>query len=340
MIVGQRVLTLEEFRKRELRDLPQATGELSSLLQDIALAAKRVSAEVSKAGLLDILGETGEHNIQGESVQKLDRFAHKQFEMALQRGISCAGLASEEAEQFIAFDESLSNQSKYVCVIDPLDGSSNIDVNISIGTVFGIYRRLSTKGTPCRADDFLQPGNKQVAAGYIMYGASTMFVYATRRGLNGFTLDHSIGEFVLSHPAIQCPSDGLYYSVNHSNFFQFDKPVKRYITHCQQQKNANRPVQRYVGSLVADVHRSLIKGGIYMYPATAQHPAGKLRLVYECNPFAFMMEMAGGRATNGRQRILDIQPARLHERSPLFIGSAKMIKELEDCLYESKDSDQ
>lgn len=334
MPINRNILTLEEFRKQEVRSLPDATGELSNLLRDIALAAKRVNVEVSKAGLVDILGETGDHNIQDEAVQQLDAFANYQFMAVLQRGISCAGIASEEIEDFVSFDEPLSNQSKYVCVFDPLDGSSNIDVNVTIGTIFGIYKRVSEKGKPCILEDFLQPGHQQVAAGYIIYGSSTMMVYATRRGVNGFTLDPSMGEFTLSHPNIECPASGKYYSVNHGNYFRFDKKVRRYITNCQQKskENGGPYTQRYVASMVADLHRNLIKGGIFLYPGTLDKPNGKLRLVYECNPFAFIMEVAGGKATNGEQDILDILPGSLHQRSPLYIGSANMMGELEECL--------
>ncbi|MEP7376053.1 MAG: class 1 fructose-bisphosphatase [Chitinophagaceae bacterium] len=334
MPINRNILTLEEFRKQEVRSLPNATGELSNLLRDIALAAKRVNAEVNKAGLVDILGETGNSNIHGEEVQQLDSFANLQFMAVLQRGISCAGIASEEMEDFEAFDEQLSNQSKYVCVFDPLDGSSNIDVNVSIGTIFSIYRRISEPGYPCVLGDFLQPGHQQVAAGYIIYGSSTMLVYATRRGVNGFTLDPGMGEFTLSHPNIHCPKSGKYYSVNHGSYFRFDKRVRNYIINCQQKtKEAGGPyTQRYVGSMVADMHRNLIKGGIFLYPATFDRPDGKLRLVYECNPFAFILEVAGGKATNGEQRILDIQPKSLHQRSSVYIGSANMMDELEEFL--------
>lgn len=334
MPINRNILTLEEFRKQEVRSLPHATGELSNLLRDIALAAKRVHAEVNKAGLVDILGETGDLNIQDEAVQQLDFFANYQFMAVLQRGISCAGIASEEMEDFISFDEQLSNQSKYVAVFDPLDGSSNIDVNVTIGTIFGIYKRVSEIGKPCILEDFLQPGLQQVAAGYIIYGSSTMLVYATRRGVNGFTLDPSMGEFTLSHPNIKCPPDGKYYSVNHGNFFRFEKKVRNYITACQKKtkQNGGPYAQRYVASMVADLHRNLIKGGIFLYPDTLDKPNGKLRLVYECNPFAFILDIAGGKATDGERNILEIQPDSLHQRSPLFIGSANMMDELEECL--------
>jgi fructose-1,6-bisphosphatase I len=333
-IVNRKVVTLDEFTIQQLRDFPNATGELSGLLRNIGLAAKRVNNEVNKAGLVDILGDAGAVNVQGEEVKKLDLFANNQFIRVLQQGISCAGIASEELDDFVAFDDEISNNSKYVCMFDPLDGSGNIDVNISIGTIFGVYRRVSPKGKPATKEDFLQPGKNQVAAGYIVYGSSTMFVYATRRGVNGFTLDPSIGEYCMSHPQIKCPASGQIYSVNHGQFFQFNKGVQQYIDACQK-KNATTGgpySQRYTGSMVSDVHRNLLKGGIFMYPGTAEKPTGKLRLMYECNPFAFIAEVAGGKATDGKQRILDIQPGELHQRSPLFIGSKDMMEELEGFL--------
>ncbi len=329
--VNRKVVTLDEFTIQQLRDFPNATGELSGLLRNIGLAAKRVNTEVNKAGLVDILGDAGSVNVQGEEVKKLDLFANNQFIRVLQHGISCAGIASEELDDFVAFDDEISNHSKYVCMFDPLDGSGNIDVNISIGTIFGVYRRVSPKGKPATKEDFLQPGKSQVAAGYIVYGSSTMFVYATRRGVNGFTLDPSIGEYCMSHPQIKCPLAGKIYSVNHGQFFQFNKGVQQYIDACQR-KDASTGgpyAQRYTGSMVSDVHRNLLKGGIFMYPGTADRPLGKLRLMYECNPFAFIAEVAGGKATDGKQRILDIQPADLHQRSPLFIGSKEMMEEVD-----------
>ena len=330
--VNRTISTLDEFTIQQLREFPHATGELSGLLRDVGLAAKRVNVEVNKAGLVDILGDAGAVNVQGEDVKKLDVFANNQFMGVLQHGISCAGIGSEELDDYIAFDDPVSNNSKYVCLFDPLDGSGNIDVNVSIGTIFSVYRRVTGKGVPASQEDFLQPGKNQVAAGYIVYGSSTMFVYATRRGVNGFTLDPSIGEFCLSHPNIKCPEFGKIYSVNHGNFFQYDEKVRKYINDCQKKDKSNGGpyTQRYIGSMVSDVHRNLIKGGIFMYPATMDKPNGKLRLLYECNPLAFIIEVAGGRATNGKQRILDVQPTELHQRSPLFIGSKGMMDELEN----------
>ena len=332
MVVNRKVLTLDEFTIQQFRSIPNATGELSGLLRDIGLAAKRVNVEVNKAGLVDILGDAGTINVQGEEVKKLDVFANDQFTGVLRHGISCAGIASEEIDDYVAFDDEVSKNSKYVCLYDPLDGSGNIDVNVSIGTIFSVYPRVTTKGSIVSSDDFLQPGVKQVAAGYIIYGSSTMMVYATRRGVNGFTLDQSIGEFTLSHPDIKCPDTGKIYSVNHGNFFQYDESVKKYIDLCQKKtkENGGPYTQRYIGSMVADVHRNLIKGGIFMYPETKDKPKGKLRLLYECNPLAFIIEVAGGKATNGEQRILDIRPTELHQRTPMFIGSKEMMEEFEN----------
>jgi fructose-1,6-bisphosphatase I len=334
MNVNRTVLTLDEFTIQSLRQFPHATGELSTLLRDIGLAAKRINVEVNKAGLVDILGDYGTMNVQGEEVKKLDIFANNQFMGVLQRGISCAGIASEELDDFVAFDDDVSKNSKYVCLFDPLDGSGNIDVNVSIGTIFSIYRRVSPRGTVAIREDFLQKGREQVAAGYIVYGSSTMFVYATKRGVNGFTLDPSIGEFCLSHPGIKCPESGRIYSVNHGNFFQYADGVRKYIDRCQNKTAADGGpyTQRYIGSMVADVHRNLIKGGIFMYPLTIDKPKGKLRLLYECNPFAFIVEVAGGKSTDGKQSILDVVPTELHQRSGFFVGSKIMMEELESCI--------
>jgi fructose-1,6-bisphosphatase I len=332
--INRKVLTLDEFTIQQLRNFPNATGELSSLLRDIGLAAKRVNVEVNKAGLVDILGDAGTINVQGEDVKKLDVFANNQFMGVLQHGISCAGIASEELDDYVVFDDAVSKNSKYVCLFDPLDGSGNIDVNISIGTIFSVYRRVTHKGSLANLDDFLQPGLHQVAAGYIVYGSSTMLVYGTRRGVNGFTLDPSIGEFCLSHPDVRCPEFGKTYSVNHGHFFGYAPGVRKYIDRCQHKTtdNGGPYTQRYTGSMVADVHRNLIKGGIFMYPGTTDKPNGKLRLLYECNPFAFITEVAGGKATNGQERILEIKPEALHQRSPFFVGSKGMMEELEACL--------
>lgn len=336
-MINRKIQTLDEFTIQQMRDFPHATGELASLLRDIGLASKRVNVEVNKAGLVDILGDAGAVNVQGEDVKKLDVFANNQFMGVLKHGISCAGIGSEELDDFIAFDDPVSNNSKYVCLFDPLDGSGNIDVNVSIGTIFSIFRRVTPKGTPVTREDFLQPGIQQVAAGYVVYGSSTMLVYATRRGVNGFTLDPSIGEFSLSHPGITCPDHGRIYSVNYGNINQYDEAVQQYIDACERKDRTNGGpyTQRYIGSMVADLHRNLIKGGIFMYPATRDKPKGKLRLLYECNPFAFIIEVAGGKATNGKQRILEVQPTELHQRSPLFAGSKGMMEEFETYLLKN-----
>jgi fructose-1,6-bisphosphatase I len=333
--VNRKVFTLDEFTIQQLRNIPNATGELSALLRDIGLAAKRVNVEVNKAGLVDILGDLGTTNVQGEEVKKLDVFANEQFMGVLQHGVSCAGIASEEMDTFIPFDDVISRESKYVCSFDPLDGSSNIDVNVSIGTIFGVYWRKTKSGQLAEEQDFLQAGTNLVAAGYIIYGSSTMLVYATRRGVQGFTLDPSIGEFTLSHPDMKFPETGKIYSVNHGNYYEYDEKVQAYIENCQRKNKSNGGpyTQRYIGSMVADLHRNLIKGGIFMYPGTKEKPEGKLRLMYECNPFAFIVTVAGGIAISKKgQRILDIEPKSLHERTPFFGGSKAMIEELETYL--------
>ncbi len=334
MSLNRHILTLDEFTIMQMRMYPYATGELASLLRYIGLAAKRINIEVNKAGLVDILGDFGTTNVQGEEVKKLDIYANNQFAGILKHGISCAGIGSEELDDLVIFDDEKSNKSKYVVLFDPLDGSSNIDVNVSIGTIFSVFKRISTLGEPATQADFLQKGDQQFAAGYIIYGSSTILVYATRHGVNGFTLDPAIGEFSLSHPNITCPEFGKIYSINHGNYFQFDQKVKNYIDACQHRtkENGGPYTQRYVGSMVADVHRNLIKGGIFMYPGTIEKPEGKLRLMYECNPFAYIVEKAGGKATNGEKRILEIEPTELHQRTPFFVGSAGMMDDLENYL--------
>jgi fructose-1,6-bisphosphatase I len=338
--INRQFTTLDEFTIKQYRSIPSATGELSTLLRDIGLAAKRINAEVSKAGLVDILGNAGTVNIQGEEVKKLDVYANTQMIGVLRHGISCAGIVSEEMDDMVVFDDEMSNNSKYVLMFDPLDGSANTDTNISIGTIFGVYKRITKPGTPCEIKDFLQPGSRQVAAGYIIYGSSTMFVYATRRGVNGFTLDPSIGEFCLSHPDIICQEDGNIYSINQANFFSYNKGIQDYILKCQHKNEIKNDTYtaRYTGSMVADFHRTLIKGGIFIYAGTHKKPAGKLRLMYECNPCAFIMEVAGGRSGNGKkgQRILDLQPLNFHERTPFITGSKNMVNECLDCLLSSK----
>jgi fructose-1,6-bisphosphatase I len=321
-----KVKTLGQFIIEKQSDFPYAKGELSRLLRDIGIAAKIVNREVNKAGLADILGETGGENVQGEIVKKLDVFANEQFIAALSVGGECCAIASEENEDLIPISTPMSRNAKYVVAIDPLDGSSNIDVNVSVGTIFSIYRRLSLSG-PGTVEDFLQRGTEQIAAGYVIYGSSTMMVYTTGKGVNGFTLDPSIGEFCLSHPNMKTPVTGKTYSINEGNYVHFPDGVKKYIKYCQEEDKATkRPYSsRYVGSAVADIHRNLITGGIYIYPTTASSPKGKLRLLYECNPFAFIIEQAGGKATDGFQRILELEPKSLHQRTPFFAGSSEMV---------------
>ena len=324
------IVTLDEFTIQELRNFPAATGQLSGLFREIGLAAKRINVEVNKAGLVDILGDAGLTNVQGEDVKKLDVFANNQIIKVLQHGINCGGVGSEENDDIIIFNDQLSNQGKYVVLMDPLDGSGNIDTNISIGTIFSVYRRITPKGQPVNITDFLQQGNQQVAAGYIIYGSSTILVYATKRSVNGFTLDPSIGEWCLSHPNISMPNNGKIYSVNYGNIRQYTAGVQNYIRHCEGKNatNGGPYSMRYVGSMVADIHRNLLKGGMFLYPATTTKPNGKLRLLYECNPMAFITEVAGGTATDGHMRILDKVPTQLHQRSPMFIGSNVMMAEL------------
>jgi len=330
----KKVTTLGQFIIERQKDFPFAKGELSRLLRDIGIAAKIVNREVNKAGLVDILGEHGTTNIQGEEVKKLDVFANEQFIEALSSGGETCAVASEENEEVIHIDSEISANAKYVVSVDPLDGSSNIDVNVSIGTIFSIIRRSSEPGNAINANDYLQKGTSMVAAGYIIYGSSTMLVYTTGRGVNGFTLDPSIGEFCLSHPDMRCPADGKIYSINEGNYVHFPEGVKQYIKYCQvEDESTKRPYSsRYIGSLVADFHRNMLKGGIFIYPSTAKSPNGKLRLLYECNPVAWIIEEAGGKASDGYVRILEKQPKTLHERTPLFIGSVNMVTMAEEFM--------
>ena len=310
----------------EERKYPEATGELSDLLHDLSLAAKVISLEVNKAGLVDILGFTGEENVHGEKVKKLDIFANDMMIKAMDHGGHLCVMASEEEEDIIHIPPEF-YIGKYVLLFDPLDGSSNIDANVSIGTIFSIYRRVSPEGGPGTMEDCLQPGIKQVAAGYIIYGSSTIFVYTAGNGVHGFTLDPSFGEFILSHPNIRTPKKSKIYSINEGNYLYWHPGLKKYIKWLQDEDEAtNRPYSsRYIGSMVSDIHRNLLYGGIYMYPADSRNPNGKLRLMYECNPMAFIVEQAGGRASNGKQRMLDIKPSSLHQRIPIFIGSEEDV---------------
>lgn len=326
-----KLTTLHEFIMDRQADFPFASGELSRLLSDIAVASKVVSKDVRRAGLMEnILGAEGNTNVQGEEQQKLDVIADRQFISFFKAGGEVCGIASEENDDFMAFDSEFSKKGKYVVLFDPLDGSSNIDVNVSIGTIFSIYRRKSEIGELATLEDMLQKGADQIAAGYVLYGSSTMLVYTTGKGVNGFTLDPSIGEFCLSHPDMKMPETGRIYAMNEGNINICDPGIKEYIEeYCQQTlPGAARPYSgRYIGSLVADFHRNLIKGGIYIYPDTVTDPEGKLRLLYECNPLAFIAEQAGGLATTGKERVLDIEPTRLHQRIPFFVGSKLMVEQ-------------
>ena len=325
--------TLGEFIIENQSSFRYSSGELSRLINSIRLAAKVVNYEVNKAGLVDVLGPVGDTNVQGEDQQKLDIYANEKFIQTLvNRNIVC-GIASEEEDNFISINSSDNkHQNKYVVLIDPLDGSSNIDVNVSVGTIFSIYRRITPVGTPVQLEDFLQKGSKQVAAGYIIYGTSTMLVYTTGDGVNGFTLNPAIGTFYLSHPQIKFPKEGTIYSVNEGNYIHFPQGIKNYIKYCQMEED-NRPyTSRYIGSLVSDFHRNMIKGGIYLYPTSSKNPRGKLRLLYECNPMAFLAEQASGKASDGSCRIMDIIPTELHQRVPFVCGSMSMVEKAESFV--------
>ncbi len=328
--------TLGEFIIGNQSEFQYSSGELSRLINSIRLAAKVVNHEVNKAGLVDILGAAGDTNIQGENQQKLDVYANDAFIKTLTNREIVCGIASEEEDDFITIrGRNKKNDNKYIVLIDPLDGSSNIDVNVSVGTIFSIYRRVTSEGTPVTLEDFLQPGNRQVAAGYIVYGTSTMIVYTTGHGVNGFTLNPAIGTYYLSHPNMKFPETGNIYSVNEGNYVHFPQGVKDYIKYCQREEEDRPYTSRYIGSLVSDFHRNMIKGGIYIYPNTSKNPDGKLRLLYECNPMAYIAEQAGGKASNGFQRILDIQPTKLHQRVPFFCGSKSMVEKAEEFMQNS-----
>jgi fructose-1,6-bisphosphatase I len=331
--MSQKHQTLGEFIIKHQSSFKYTSGELSRLINSIRLAAKVVNYEVNKAGLVDILGTAGDTNVQGEDQQKLDVYANEKFIQTLvNRNIVC-GIASEEEDSFIAINSNDQNhQNKYVVLMDPLDGSSNIDVNVSVGTIFSIYRRVTPVGTPVQDQDFLQKGNEQVAAGYIIYGTSTMLVYTTGDGVNGFTLNPAIGTFYLSHPQMQFPKHGTIYSVNEGNYIHFPQGIKNYIKYCQMEEGDRPYTSRYIGSLVSDFHRNMIKGGIYLYPTSSKNPNGKLRLLYECNPMAFLAEQASGKASDGTTRILDIQPTELHQRVPFVCGSSAMVDKAEDFM--------
>ncbi len=326
-------LTLGEFIIENQKHYKSTTGEFSRLISSIKLAAKIVNHEVNKAGLVDIMGAAGATNIQGEDQQKLDVYANDVFMKTLiNREIVC-GVASEEEDDFVTIcGKDGSNKNKYVVLIDPLDGSSNIDVNVSVGTIFSIYKRITPIGTPVELKDFLQPGNQQVAAGYVVYGTSTMLVYTSGYGVNGFTLNPALGTFYLSHPEFRFPENGKIYSINEGNYVHFPQGVKDYLKYCQEEKDDRPYTSRYIGSLVSDFHRNMIKGGIYIYPTSFIGPKGKLRLLYECNPMAFLAEQANGTASDGYGRILDIEPTELHQRVPFFCGSKNMVAKAEEFM--------
>ncbi|MFO6297471.1 class 1 fructose-bisphosphatase [Rahnella selenatireducens] len=331
--------TLGEFIVEKQQDFPHATGELTALLSAIKLGAKIIHRDINKAGLVDILGTSGAENVQGEVQMKLDLYANEKLKAAMKARGEIAGIASEEEDEIVIFEGERAENAKYVILMDPLDGSSNIDVNVSVGTIFSIYRRTSPLGQPVTEADFLQPGNRQVAAGYVVYGSSTMLVYTTGAGVHAFTYDPSLGVFCLSHEKVRFPAKGNMYSINEGNYIKFPLGVKKYIKYCQEQDEATqRPyTSRYIGSLVADFHRNLLKGGIYIYPSTASHPNGKLRLLYECNPMAFLAEQAGGKASDGKNRILDIIPQKLHERAPFFVGNSSMVEDAERFIAQFPD---
>ena len=324
-----RIITLDEFIIRRQKDFPYASGELTGLLRDIGVAAKIVNREVNKAGLVNVLGMADRQNESGDLVQKLDLYANEKLIECLQNSGECCGIASEENEDFMPIPPVTGKSSKYVVVFDPLDGSSNIDVNVSVGTIFGIYRRKSSEDGPCMMEDFLQKGTDLVAAGYVLYGTSTLLVYTAGNGVNAFTLDPSIGEFCLSHRDIQIPARGAYYAVNQGYYLKFDVEMRRYIDHCSEMNLS----LRYIGSMVSDIHRILFQGGIFLYPQTRKYPQGKLRVVYECNPLSFVVEQAGGKAIDGNlQRILDMKPQKLHQRSTITIGSPDMVDEMKEFV--------
>jgi fructose-1,6-bisphosphatase I len=334
--MSQKHQTLGEFIIEHQSSFKYTSGELSRLINSIRLAAKVVNYEVNKAGLVDILGAAGDTNIQEEDQQKLDVYANEKFiQTLINRNIVC-GIASEEEDSFIAINSNDQNhQNKYIVLMDPLDGSSNIDVNVSVGTIFSIYRRVTPVGTPVQDQDFLQKGSEQVAAGYIIYGTSTMLVYTTGDGVNGFTLNPAIGTFYLSHPQMQFPENGTIYSVNEGNYIHFPKGIKNYIKYCQMEEGDRPYTSRYIGSLVSDFHRNMIKGGIYLYPTSSKNPNGKLRLLYECNPMALLAEQANGKASDGTTRILDIAPTELHQRVPFICGSSAMVEKAEEFMRDS-----
>ncbi|MDX1642312.1 MAG: class 1 fructose-bisphosphatase [Balneolaceae bacterium] len=333
----EKLITLEEFIIQSQNKFPGATGELSQLLRDIGLAAKIISREVNKAGITNLLGLDGSKNVHGEQVKKLDRFADDQLISALDRSLITCMVISEENDGFVRLN---SEGGKYIVYFDPLDGSSNIDVNVSIGSIFSIYMRNPESGEELSEDDALQPGTNQVAAGYVLYGSSTILSYTTGLGETTFTLDPSIGEFILAVDGYKLPGHGSIYSINEGSYNSWDEGLKKYIKYCQKEDSStNRPYKaRYIGSMVADLHRTLVKGGIFIYPASKKYPDGKLRLMYECNPLSLIIEQAGGMALDGHRRILEIQPTSIHQRTPIYIGSKENVRKVQSFLEESNET--
>jgi len=336
---SRKLVTLDEYIIQAQNKFPGATGELSQLLRDIGLAAKIISREVNKAGITNLLGVDGSKNVHGESVKRLDLFADQQLISALDRSMITCMVISEENDGIVRLN---SEGGKYIVYMDPLDGSSNIDVNVSIGSIFSIYMRQPRFDKKLVEDDALQPGVRQVAAGYVLYGSSTIMVYTTGLGVSSFTLDPSIGEFILSEDNFKIPKEGNIYSINEGSYNSWADGLKKYIKYCQvEDESTNRPyTARYIGSMVADLHRTLIKGGIFIYPASTRYPQGKLRLMYECNPLSFIIEQAGGTAIDGKGRIMEKKPESIHERSPIYIGSPENVKKVKELLdqHENKET--
>jgi len=324
-----KIETLDEFIIKQQENHTTSSGSFTRLLRDIGIAAKIVNREVNKAGLVNILGVEGTQNSTGDEVQKLDVFANEKFIETLSMSGEVCGIVSEENLDFIPLEVNPKKEAQYVVVMDPLDGSSNIDVNVSVGTIFGVYKRISLVGGPCKLEDFLQKGSEMVAAGYVLYGTSTLLVYSTGNGLNGFTLDPSIGEFCLSHKNIKMPDSGNYYSVNQGYYLKFDLEMRRYIDHCS---DLNLRL-RYIGSMVSDIHRIMFQGGIFLYPNTRKYPKGKLRLLYECYPMSYLVEQAGGTALSCKlERILDLEINTLHQTASIVMGSKNMVKEMKEFV--------
>lgn len=335
---SRKLVTLDEYIIQAQNKFPGATGELSQLLRDIGLAAKIISREVNKAGITNLLGVDGSKNIHGESVKRLDLFADQQLISALDRSMITCMVISEENDGIVRLN---SKGGKYIVYLDPLDGSSNIDVNVSIGSIFSIYMRQPRFDQNLMEEDALQPGVRQVAAGYVLYGSSTIMVYTTGMGVSAFTLDPSLGEFILSEDDFKIPEHGKIYSINEGSYNSWDNGLKKYIKYCQvEDEDTGRPyTARYIGSMVADLHRTLVKGGIFIYPASTKYPDGKLRLMYECNPLSLIIEQAGGMAIDGKKRIMEVEPTAIHQRTPIYIGSSENVMKVKSFLekYEKEE---